>query len=401
MKIHLISILFSFICISTINAQWMPCNNGLSKKAVNGILIKDTNIFIATDVGVYYSSDYGDSWSEKNSGITYPGISNLVLIGDIIFASTFGKGVFLTTDNGNNWIPKNDSINNYSIYSMAAGSNKLFIGTLGRGIYKSLDSGNTWIDITQEIVSPYINTLAINGNNLFVGIGGGAGVYLSTDEGNSWLPKGNGLMEIINHIYIYNDSIFTASIGGIFLSVDSGNNWSSRNSGLTDTNVHRIIVYGNNLFAGTFNRGIYLSTDNGNSWAIKNDGLTNYWDYWIRSFALGSDYIFAGTVGGLFRARLSDFGITDVKEQEQKNEIKIYPNPASDEFRLKFSYPIETIVQINVFDLLGNYVLSRTEQASEGTNEKNIYCESMPQGYYYVKININEIIETIPLVIVK
>ncbi|TAL66998.1 MAG: T9SS type A sorting domain-containing protein [Bacteroidetes bacterium] len=399
LSFYLLTILFFSI---RVNAQWVPVNNGLDNKGVFCILIKDTNVFIGTDEGVFYSSDYGDSWSEKNSGITYPGISNLVLIGDIIFAGTFGEGVFLTTDNGNNWIAKNDSISNFSIYSMAAGGNKIFIGSLGRGIYKSLDSGNTWIDITYELsFIIHFNSLAINGNNLFVGIGGAAGVYLSTDEGNSWIPKNTGLTNLyINHIEINNDSIFIATGGGVFLSVDSGSNWSAKNSGLTDTNVHRILVYGNNIFAGTFFDGIYLSTDSGDSWSVINDGLTDK-GLWIFSLAIVGDFIFAGTKVGIFRANLSDFGITDVKEQEQKNEIKIYPNPASNEFRLKFHSPIETTVQINIFDLLGNCVMSRTEQASEGTNEKNINCEKLPHGYYYVKININEIVETIPLVIIK
>jgi len=55
-------------------------------------------------------------------------------------------------------------------------------------------------------------------------------------------------------------------------------------------------------------------------------------------------------------------------------------------FRLRFHAPTETTVQLCVFDLLGNCVLSKALQSTEGTNEKTINCEKLPQGYYYVKI---------------
>jgi len=51
--------------------------------------------------------------------------------------------------------------------------------------------------------------------------------------------------------------------------------------------------------------------------------------------------------------------------------------------------------------LLGNCVLSQALQSTEGLNEKSLNCEKLPQGYYFVKININEIVVTVPLVIIK
>ena len=89
------------------------------------------------------------------------------------------------------------------------------------------------------------------------------------------------------------------------------------------------------------------------------------------------------------------------EETENGIDLRVVPNPASDVFRLKFSSPSAASVQINIFDLLGNKVLSQTEQCSEGTNEKNINCESLPSGWYYVKINLNENVETMPLVLVR
>jgi len=58
---------------------------------------------------------------------------------------------------------------------------------------------------------------------------------------------------------------------------------------------------------------VIMSSDNGDSWVEKNEGLNNPG---IFSFTIHGDYIFAADIFyGIFRAKLSDFGITEVREQ--------------------------------------------------------------------------------------
>ncbi|MBI5324419.1 MAG: T9SS type A sorting domain-containing protein [Ignavibacteriae bacterium] len=211
-----------------------------------------------------------------------------------------------------------------------------------------------------------------------------------------WKECNNGLNAYSIRCFIsvgYN--IYAGTERGVFMTSDNGDNW--KNIGFKDTVITTISSMGKNIIVGEY--GVYLSTDNGISWVVKNSGLPCLC---VISMIINGDYIFAGVDNySIYRAKLSDLGITDVKETEQTNEIKIIPNPASDEFRLKFHSPIETTVQLNVFDLIGNCVLSQTLKSSEGTNEKTINCEKLPQGYYFVKINMNEVVETIPIVILK
>jgi hypothetical protein len=51
-----------------------------------------------------------------------------------------------------------------------------------------------------------------------------------------------------------------------------------------------------------------------------------------------NDYIYAGSYyGGVYRAKLSDFGITDVPEIIPPNdEITIFPNPATNQINICF-----------------------------------------------------------------
>ena len=156
-------------------------------------------------------------------------------------------------------------------------------------------------------------------------------------------------------------------------------------------------IIGNNVYLG--GEGVYLSTDYGNNWTKKNSGLIYLSE---PGLIIYGDYIFAGTNNnGVFRAKLSELGITDVKAPYSGIEYNIFPNPASNEFSVRFYSPNETKVQITILNNLGKEVYSRLEQAGEGTNEKIIDSDKLASGNYFVKININNIEQTLPLVIVK
>jgi photosystem II stability/assembly factor-like uncharacterized protein len=367
------------------------------------------------------TTDNGDNWVAKNKGIITimsPDtiISALTVNGNNIFAGTWIDGIFRSTDKGKNWVRKSNGIPfvvkmetdtgyNAIVNVIIMSDDTIYAGT-SKGVYKSTNNGENWIlknnGLPQVVKNTPIDTfihiesMAKSGNNIFAGTR--RGVFMSTDNGDYWTAKNKSMENMaVYSLAVNGNNIYAGTeFGGVYLSTDNGDNWK-KNDSLYTKSIASIIIKGNNIFVGGY--GVYLSTDNGNSWTFKNSGLPSMA---VGPLIINGDYIFAGIDNaGIYRAKLSDLGITDVKEQGQTNENKIYPNPASNEIRLKFHSPVETEVQISVFDLLGNKVLSRTEQATEAENEKTINCEKLPQGYYYVKININEIVQTIPLVIIK
>ena len=92
-------------------------------------------------------------------------------------------------------------------------------------------------------------------------------------------------------------NIFAGTDGsGIFRSTSNGTNWTAVNNGLTDSIVQCFAVSSNNIFAGTLG-GVFLS-NNGTSWTAVNNGLMNTS---VRSLAVSGNNIFAGTDGsGIF-----------------------------------------------------------------------------------------------------
>ena len=401
-------VLFYFLNFIIINAQWIPCNNGLSKGPIFCFISESKNIYAGIDGGVFLTSDYGDHWIAKNNGFIsgfFPiHITSLAISGNNIYAGTWDDGLYISTNKGDYWEHKSnglpyifsgDTLFLEIIKAIIIYNNNIFIGTTN-GIYISTNKGDNWDSKNAGI--PQLDTfnmpvysMAIKENSIYIGTD--SGIYLTTNNGENWNEKniGIGNWPVYSLIINENDIFAGTEYGGIFLSIDNGDSW--KYIGKKDTIIATLLVKDNYILAGG---GFYVSSNNGKDWTNYLNGIG------VLSITINGEYVFVGTASyGVLRAKLSDLGLTDVKEQEQTNEIKIIPNPASDEFRLKFNTPSGTTVQLSVFDLLGNCILSQALQSTEGTNEKTINCEKLPQGYYFVKIKVNENLQTIPLLIIK
>jgi hypothetical protein len=119
---------------------------------------------------------------------------------------------------------------------------------------------------------------------------------------------------------------------------------------------------------------IFLSTDKGNSWSEKNIGLLNNF---VHTIAISSNNIFAGTGGGgIFKAKLSDFGISSIEENSANSEpdFFIFPNPVSDFINI---FP-ETINKIEIISALGETVIK-----SEAQNRIDV--SYLTPGIYFFK----------------
>jgi hypothetical protein len=389
----LVLILFSFANITIVNAQWEKCPNEICSN-VTTLVSNENNIYAGSQsCGILMSTDNGDNWTFKNNGITKRhyvdpnalDISSLAINGNNMYVGTFFSGIFLSTDKGDNWVQKSNGLpydSNSSQYDVAVNSilingNKVFAGT-SNGVYLSTDNGDNWISKNYGLTDfdTDVSSIAISGNNIFAGSYRG-GVLMTTDNGDSWIEKNNGLTNL--HVWalaIKGNNIYAGTEGGLFLSTDNGSNWKI--IGFKDTTIETLFIKGDYIFAAFTGWGIYLSTDNGNSWTAKNSGLT-YLD--ITSIIINGDYIFAGTFGyGVDRAKLSDLGITDVKETEQKIESIIYPNPASDLLFVQKAQDINSKYEIK--NLLGSEVMSGEIQGRSIT----INTSQLPQGLYFLRI---------------
>jgi len=420
------------------------------------LLIKDNKIYAGTYGGVNLSTDLGGTWIKKNKNLKNTLIMTITNDKNNIFVGTYGNGIFSSTDNGNSWVEKNSGFQNNMlsgwIYALNAKDNVIMSGTAD-GFYLSTDSGNNWLKKNLVSGPPAISSFVRKDNYIFTGLTQGV-VWRSSDNGNTWESKETGLTNNATSLATDGTNLFAGSspyTGGFFISTDNGDNWIAKNPGHT-LNIYSLVfsknviyaglglgmmsfsndlgehwttlapsgnsvageysyalaVVGNNIFLGT-NYGLYFSSDKGSSWEIRNDGLksTN-----IRALSIKGDTIYAGTIsGGMHRARLSDFGITSVEENNINTENYLYtfppfPNPATKEVRSLVYWDTSTDIvldEIGVYNIYGAQVSDRSKITFDKLTLFSGYliwnCAGIETGVYMIVIKHGTETRTIKVVV--
>jgi len=80
----------------------------------------------------------------------------------------------------------------------------------------------------------------------------------------------------------------------------------------------------------------------------------------------------------------------DTKGEEQGGKTRLYPNPSQGSFTLEFKLDKDAKVWIHLMDQLGqiNYLLLDGYEMTEGMHRIPIETESLPEGTYFVKLQI-------------
>ncbi len=408
MKKLIYSILIS-MCILFVNAtaQWEACNNGLNAPKslyIHSLTADDNKLFIGTNDGVYFSSDKGNTWIQRSNGLYLQGVWRVSFFGNYLLAGGWG-GVYLSTDFGENWIQKNNGIIDSVGAVFACDADRIYLGTSdndhGGRVYSSSDTCANWIQKNMGLNFTRVKALAIKGDSLFASIDkswGNHGVFLTTDKGDTWISKSKGIDKnvLLMALIVDGDNMYLGTYGqygGVYLSTDFGDNWIRMNNGLLDTtgkidpHVYTLLSTNNALFTGISERGVYVSTDKANSWHEKINGLTSLS---VQVLTATKDYIYAGTYGGVFRAKFEDLTTNIPDKIHLKSEITISPNPSSDFIEL--SKPSEGSANaVRIFNVFGERVVNSSEvlnnsQFSIHNSQLRIDVSGLPSGVYIVRI---------------
>ena len=285
------------ICVNISYAQWQN-TNGPNGGIVYCMAVKGDTIFAGTSGGgVFISTDNGESWTAKNNGLTSSTVLSLAINGANIFAgSESDAGIFLSTNYGENWTTVNNGLIENNVFALAISGTNTLAAPAMAGIYLSTDNGGSWNTADTGLTNSFATfySFAISGENIFAG---GYGIYISKNKGANWQHLINSPLNV-EKIVINGENIFAGTEMGMFLSSNNGENWVEVSNGLIYKDVRSIAISGSNIFAGTQGGGVYFSTNNGTNWVSLNSGLTekNVW-----SLAISGEYIFAGTDNGVWK----------------------------------------------------------------------------------------------------
>ncbi|HOV92589.1 MAG TPA: T9SS type A sorting domain-containing protein [Candidatus Kapabacteria bacterium] len=346
------------------------------------LLVKGDTLFAGSNLSiVWYSTDNGDTWNwEKFVGYPSANISILATDSNNIFAAK-KDGLFISRDNGKEWqkakLP--DSAERFS--PLAVNKNYAFIALTYGELWYSSDYGSTW---QENNLDACISALGWKGDTLFAG--GNQGIvdkiWMSIDYGATWDTikfKYN-----VSSFAFKGDSIFVGRASGLYLTSDFGKSWKEV---FPEGILKSFIVRNDTLVIGWGSLGppgFTISTDGGEKW------LYSYIIHECTDIILHNGYLFVSTDEesnwcGITRYKWSDImqfvRFADVKDEQNKADLSIYPNPAGDYIYIN-SPLIDGIGgewEYQIYDLLGNCVQSGVIESDK------INISQLSSGFYTVR----------------
>lgn len=364
---------------------WDTLNTpGNPVKAVLSHQINHDYLLVGLEVNqghsLWKSTDGGYTWVPSDSGLTAPGLADVLPVTSIKMKINSPDTVFITTMDG---------------------------------VWMSPDFGNTWVYVFADDPAMYFDartltvatpeTLYVGGQN-FVFEGQ---IYRSVDGGNSWQflwgtysVGGEGTLTGITQ-HPENPYLILASVGGYFVpgiyrSTNGGVSFNATFNQWTNS-VKFHPVDSSIAYAGTNELGFLKSNDAGISWYYMNDSLPVMQ---INDFVIASDQrtIFAGTAMGVFEYTEPEVYVGEGLTPKNLLEIRASPNPTSRMLSLRFSDKVTALIKVinNAGQMVYRGNFRNTSSVTIDFNKI-----SMNSGVFWVQVISNSVRETLPVVFLK
>ncbi len=364
------------------------------------------------------TTDGGTTWTAglvtADTNFRFANIS--AVSGNTCYAAMYnntlgGGGVFKTTDMGATW----NQLGVGSIFTNAASfpdviyfKDSLNGWTMGDPvggyfeIYSTTDGGATWTrlpqaNITNPVAGEYgiVNDFTVVGNKIWFGTNKGR-VYISYDGGVNWTAK-----SVVSNVNTVGSLAFRDTLNGVCTkSTTAGVNtfYRTTDGGITWTQITPVgpVFYSDFAYvpgttvlfgcaASATGRGSSYSADDGNSWILvdtngigTSDGYTSMdWISPLTGWAGG--FSADPLTDGIYRYTGSAVGINQITKN---TNLTAFPNPTSGLVRINTNY--EGVVNVNVFDILGNIVTSFESYSTKVG--LSVDLRSLSNGIYSVQL---------------
>lgn len=257
------------------------------------------------------------------------------------------------------------------------------------------------------------NNIYISTQNMYKDPVEAFSIFISKDNGKtvSNISKGFPSMPI-NSIYINNitDDVYLCTYKGLFKYLISDSSWILLS--LNNKMVKSLVIDKNIMYAvvGDWNYdSVMVSSDQGINWNFYISGFGNirsYDQFKINVLTIdSSNYIYAGTSNGLYRAKLyNPVGIEEVNSAIpwEFSLEQNYPNPFNPVTTIKYSIPQNQLVTLKIFDLLGREIMSLVnDDKSPGKYSVNFDGSSFASGIYFYRMQAGNFIDTKKFILIK
>ena len=422
----------------------------------------DSNTCIAvSDGGIWYSTNKGDTWENRNAGLTLtqfyrmtsdPNDANHLAggtqdngtqrtTGTLNWAAAFGgdggevcfhplnsyyvlgetqnNGMMRSVNNGNSWMNAATGLTGSGVWvaPIIAHPDSVYIFYTARSqVFKTTSSGANWFPISSG-TSGQIREMAISKSSPNVMYAtSGSTVYKSVDGGYTFAPATVGIPgKTITSIRVHPDSskvaILTQSgFGGnkIFKTTDGATSWFSINGDLPDSPINDGMIFypghSTSIILAATDIGVFMSNNNGTNWTELANGLPN-------TVAIKLDYNNAtgklriGTHGrGVWEMNGTLIGISNYNNTVPDNFYlkQNFPNPFNPSTKITFGISKSAFVSLKVFDALGREISELVnENLKQGSYEVLFRGDNLTSGIYFYKLTAGNYSETRKMMLIK
>lgn len=371
------------------NGQLTELDSGIYAVAVYDLIAKHDTIYVLGDNHVYYSYDNANTWLRSPVySLPWTALDMTVL----------EKSVYILTAN----------IHKYELDSPAwqyigstTGYNISEISSDTSGIYASGSSSILkfplqGVGYSIYSSSPSIFHAAINDGNIY-GVNSTDVLVSPLLLTPQWTAINTGLPVAIHQgIFAFkNSNIYLGGGIGVYRSQPPAYNWIY--TGLFNKGLHKLVPYGDAVFAATHKKGICVLRNDTSIWEPINFGLPQ-WNqdsihiYAFYSLACSDSQVYTGGAVypecGLWARPISELNIpiaTAVEEIEQaSSSFYIYPNPVNTEFQIS-NYQFQKGDEIRITDVSGRTLFTKT--ISEKCSMFSVQSSVLASGMYFVTVS--------------
>ncbi len=288
---------------------------------------------------IYYGTNR--IWRSKDSGMHWTAIS-----------SDLTRGL------------EDAGVNTITTIAIAPGdSSVIYAGTADGQVWQSMDYGVNWQSVSDSLPFRWVTRVVVDPQN--------EGTVYVTYSGLKW-------GEAQPHVY---------------RSEDFGFSWQNINSNLPDAPVNAIVIdpeCSQTIFVGT-DVGAFVSFNSGQSWQVLGNGLPAVVVSDMKVHPLTHELV-AGTHGrSMYKLDLNK--LTSIKPQAQTAQefelFQNYPNPFNPSTVISYQLPVNSNVELTVYNALGRKVavLVNQEQVS-GQHSVTFDASGLASGVYYYRLKL-------------